>query len=146
MSEWTLVHKAFIEGKPMPQPRPRFSFKTKRAYTAKTKSGGLEKWKWHLTRGFNRAGLNIAKGVPVKLVMRFKMFRSQAFCKKKYQDEEMPHVGHVDIDNLIKPVMDAMTKCDVWRDDCQVCRIMSDKNYRAKDGRMGIYIEIYTWK
>jgi len=44
-----------------------------------------------------------------------------------------------DLDNLLKLVQDAMTKCGYWQDDSQIVILSASKNF---GGKPGVYVNI----
>jgi Holliday junction resolvase RusA-like endonuclease len=45
--------------------------------------------------------------------------------------ECVPHIKKPDLDNMLKNILDAMTRLGFWRDDSQVARIVAEKRYSA---------------
>jgi len=72
-----------------------------------------------------RTGPTIMGPVGITAVFRL--------TKGKTVRRELPYV-RIDLDNLLKPLLDACTKAQVWGDDSQVCAINAVKLY----GRPGI--------
>jgi Holliday junction resolvase RusA-like endonuclease len=48
-----------------------------------------------------------------------------------------------DRDNLDKAVLDALTRCKFWLDDCQVCAGNISKQYTLVGVRPGVYISVW---
>jgi len=51
-----------------------------------------------------------------------------------------PDLRRRDIDNIIKPLFDALTKAGVWLDDSQVDRLFVTRDTKIKDGRCSVAI------
>jgi Holliday junction resolvase RusA-like endonuclease len=45
--------------------------------------------------------------------------------------EYVPHIKKPDLDNMLKNILDAMTRLGFWCDDSQVARIVAEKRYSA---------------
>jgi Holliday junction resolvase RusA-like endonuclease len=53
------------------------------------------------------------------------------------------HTNKPDSDNLLKAVKDALTNCQIWRDDAQVAKVRVAKSYvNLKDCSPGVQITI----
>ena len=69
---------------------------------------------------------------PLSLMANFVLPRPKKYCRKKDPDGRMWCIVKPDEDNLIKSLKDAL-KSIVWKDDCQVCRLIATKCYAARD-------------
>jgi len=115
----------FIETKPLPAPRPRFSkygtynkkeytqYKQKIAWMYKTKGGSLYD------------GI-----VNIKIDFFFMVPKSWSKKKKEYMREYLPKA---DVDNLAKAVLDALNGV-AYKDDKQVQSLFARKQYSTSDG------------
>lgn len=68
---------------------------------------------------------------PVSLSVQVYFQRPQRLCRRSSPSGSVPHAAKPDVDNLVKAIMDAMTKCGVWRDDAQVHSLSISKMYAA---------------
>jgi crossover junction endodeoxyribonuclease RusA len=131
--------KLFIQGIPKAQPRTKATHQN--GYTRVYTPGTAKGWKdtvsialleWH--------GLKLSG--PVKLDIIFLMPRPKRLLRKKDTVDRIAHTCKPDTDNLTKAVMDAITDCGVWVDDCQVFDQHSYKYYAGKNEETGIYLTI----
>ena len=79
-------------------------------------------------------------GGPVRLTLSVYFERPQRLLRRVSPTRSVPHTGKPDIDNVVKAVMDALTKCELWNDDAQVCQLEIRKQYVPKDGRPGVLV------
>ena len=80
-----------------------------------------------------------SKSGPIWLGLRFVMPLPASSPRR---DLGAPHVVKPDLDNLVKLVMDAMTKDGKWwGDDSQVYCVHAEKRYQEKGEAHGIWIE-----
>ena len=127
-----------IKGIPRPQPRPRASA-TGVFYSPNPPH--IKKWK-EAVRDVVSDDTYSIEG-PVYLQLNFRMPRPVRLLRKADPNREIPHTARPDIDNLVKLVMDVMTKEGVWDDDSQVCNILCSKYYHTKDGSPGVDIILF---
>ena len=66
------------------------------------------------------------EGVDVCIIFRFALPRS---WPKRRQAAPPAHTSRPDLENLAKPILDALTRCGYWRDDSQVNRLTAMKYY-----------------
>lgn len=120
----------FVHGLPKPQPR----FGKGHAYDPKT----AKEWKDCIALAVNAEWKGKPPAdEPCALGIRF-YFPSKALDKGKTWHDKRP-----DLENCTKAVMDALTDCKVWRDDCIVAALDVQKAF-APDGKIGALILI--WK
>ena len=127
----SVIYSLFVEGDPKAQPRPR-----RGKYRNFYNPGTADMWKETVQAAFlmNRKPLI---QVPVKLTVHFFFHRAML-----YNGKTVPHTIKPDIDNLTKPVMDALTAIGIWRDDCLVVAGETKKYWTSiKSGAM-IRIEV----
>ncbi len=62
--------------------------------------------------------------------------------RPKSRKNEVWHITKPDEDNLKKPVFDALTHAQVWRDDSQICVSHFTKQYAVDGFEPGVTIEI----
>jgi Holliday junction resolvase RusA-like endonuclease len=127
----TLIYSLFVEGEPKAQPRPR-----RGRYGNFYNPGTADVWKETVQAAF-LTGRKPVIQAPVKLTVHFFFHRSMPRDK-----EILPHTGKPDIDNLIKPVMDALTAIGIWKDDCLVSSGETKKYWTA--GKSGARITVET--
>jgi Holliday junction resolvase RusA-like endonuclease len=79
---------------------------------------------------------------PISVTLGFYMPCQAHMSKKNKQAIQFkPHTVKPDIDNLVKLVLDALTKAEFWKDDSQVV-ILKAVKYWAGNERCGISVEI----
>ena len=79
---------------------------------------------------------------PVRVRIWFVLPRPQEFKARRHPDGQIVHTRKPDLDNLAKPVLDALTNLGVWADDNQVAELHCVKHYAARDGAPGATIRI----
>ena len=126
-------YHVFVEGIPQPQARPRTG-KYGNFYSPEPKNGWKETIQAYLLQ---QAGQIFTTG-PVSLQIQF------IFPKKSVPHGVMfePHTQKPDIDNLEKVVLDAL-KGLVWKDDCQVFKVESEKCWACHKAGMELWITVY---
>lgn len=53
-----------------------------------------------------------------------------------------PHLYKPDLDNLEKPVLDAISEGQLWLDDCQVYSVTKTKAWAGKDSNAGCRVRV----
>jgi Holliday junction resolvase RusA-like endonuclease len=91
-----------------------------------------------LTTGINQ----IEKGIPVGIMVDVYLPWQKA-TPKKVAAADGAHVQKPDADNLLKPIMDALSEAGLWADDNQVDRIFLQK-WRCPIGQERAEI-VVTW-
>ncbi len=66
--------------------------------------------------------------------------RPKRLMRKKDPDAEVWSEVKPDIDNIDKSVLDALKA--FWRDDAQICRLVTEKAHAAKGERARVYVRI----
>lgn len=123
-----------VNGTPIAQPRPRRSNKGV-VYTPS--KNGIKGWKKLIVL---EALMNIKKTIqgPVWLSLEFHLPRPKShFGTGRNADNirrtaQVSHTQTPDLDNLIKAVMDALTRARVWEDDSQVMELHCSKHWARK--------------
>lgn len=124
----------FAEGIPKGQPRPRGTHVG--GYTRVYNPTTTKQWKGQITLAampYINAGGEMTG--PVKVVLHFRMprpkkhFRTGKHEGKIKEDAPRIHTGKPDTDNLAKPILDALTKAGMWKDDSQVADLYVSKRY-----------------
>jgi Holliday junction resolvase RusA-like endonuclease len=78
----------------------------------------------------------------VSVVLTFYMPCQAHMSKKNKQTlQYKPHTVKPDIDNLVKLVLDAMTKAGFWKDDSQVVILKAEKRWAGNE-ECGISVEV----
>jgi len=145
-----------VEGDPRPEPRPRFSYKTRHVYVPSS----AHEWKRAIRAGaaaaIERDGFNSdnltrsALGVVVlfRLARPKSHLRTGRYAGKIKANALEHHPTKPDIDNLLKAVMDALGVFDgcpalVWRDDAQVALAHARKRYVAEGEVPGASVAVF---
>lgn len=81
---------------------------------------------------------------PVKVSMTFCHKRPQRLNRKKDTVARIPKTTKPDIDNMIKMVLDVLTKAEVWNDDNQVVCVTAEDWYCNKNEEPHTQWRIYT--
>ena len=81
---------------------------------------------------------------PIKLSVTFCHKRPQRLNRKSDTLARIPKTTKPDIDNLIKMVMDVLTKAEVWVDDNQVVSVTAEDWYCSKQEEPHTQWRIYT--
>lgn len=134
----------FVEGTPYPQPRgiPNWRMRTI------SESGKVKPWKREVSRGLN--AYKVPTGIPrgaLRVSGCFYVRRPNSHYTLKgllkASAPEYPVSKRVgDLDNLIKPVWDVMTRYGVWGDDSWICGVDMDKLYALKNEPTGVFITV----
>jgi Holliday junction resolvase RusA-like endonuclease len=114
-----LVIEFFVEGRPMPQPRPRASNRSGVVHMYNKYSGKAKAWRETLVIECGKRRPPTPINNAVHLELQFK------FPGKK----TIPHIKRPDIDNLVKMVMDVLTMSSVFSDDDVVYSLVAGKIY-----------------
>jgi len=81
---------------------------------------------------------------PVKVSMTFCHKRPQRLNRKKDTVARIPKTTKPDIDNMIKMVLDVLTKAKIWNDDNQVVCVTAEDWYCSKQEEPHTQWRIYT--
>ena len=119
-----------IPGKPVPKGRPRARVVKGRAhiYTPKLTADYEERARWAILQGM--AGAPLFTGA-VHVELRFLFEVPKSWPKHRRLDAlagRHPHITKPDLDNLVKPVLDACNGI-AFADDTAVTRIVASKRY-----------------
>lgn len=82
---------------------------------------------------------------PLRVECEFIFPRPKSHFTSKGQIKPTAPVWHTqkpDIDNLLKGALDALTKIQMWQDDCQVCSSALLKRFTALGEPSGVQITI----
>lgn len=134
---WDCVHTGFIFGPPVAMGRPRMT-RHGRAYTpAKSReymAGAVEQ----IQHQFGNAAQ--LANQPLRLQLVF-VHKRPARIKS---NRRTPKTTKPDIDNLIKMVMDALTKSGIWLDDNIVTEVAASDWYANEYEQPHVMYSIYT--
>ena len=81
---------------------------------------------------------------PIKISMTFCHKRPARLNRKKDTVARIPKVTKPDIDNMIKMLLDVLTKAQVWNDDNQVVCVTAEDWYCSKQEEPHTQWRIYT--
>tara|TARA_R110000824_G_scaffold28928_9_gene96894 strand:+ start:1266 stop:1718 length:453 start_codon:yes stop_codon:yes gene_type:complete len=137
----------FVSGTPRAQPRPRaMSLNGRFARMYNPNTANVWKKSVNLAARSFRPLSPIKGPVEVNMVFFFKRPESH-FLKRKSGDvlrKDQPtwHTVKPDIDNLIKAILDELTKLEFWTDDCQVTSSLAKKMYVPTNENPGCFLSI----
>ena len=134
---WKLQHQGHLQGQPRSLGRPRGT-RTGRIYTAPQ---DREYQNMHLEALGEPPFL--LEG-PIRVQMIFVSKRPQRLFRKKDNDGRILKTTKPDIDNMVKMVLDIMTKWNVWTDDAQVVSIQAEDYYCGKYEEPHTCFQLYT--
>lgn len=133
----------FVEGTPYPQPRgiPNWYMKTI------VESGKVKPWKREIARALNRCNAPTGLVGAFRVLGCFYVLRPKSHYtlkgKLKASAPKYPTSKRVgDLDNLIKPLWDVMTRYGVWGDDSWVCGVDMDKEYALDGDPTGVQVVV----
>ena len=137
----------FVGGEPKAQPRPRaFAKRVGNKFFARVfDAGTAEGWKSQvaLAAGAFLTGDPIRGPIGLELIFMMPRpkvdYRSNGMLKP---GRSLFHTNKPDTDNLIKAVMDAITRLGLWTDDGQVCQSWTEKRYADGPRECGCHITI----
>lgn len=120
-----MKHEIIIPGEPVPKGRPRFT-RDGRTYTPKKTA----RHEAEVKLAWKRCGYApFQAGTPIRMDVRFTMQMPKSWSgKKRAAIDGTPCVKHVDLDNLLKTVQDALNGL-AFADDSQVVMITADKRW-----------------
>ena len=133
---WVIHSQGTFHAPPVSLARPRMS--RFGAYTPKR------------SRAYQQSMLDSLESVdapltgPIKLSVTFCHKRPQRLNRKSDTLARIPKTTKPDIDNLIKMVMDVLTKAEVWVDDNQVVSVTAEDWYCSKQEEPHTQWRIYT--
>lgn len=141
-----------IAGNPIAQPRPRQGRirSGKRAGERITYTPGMvREWKKKITEGVlavARFKPLVPEGYRVAATVRLTFLFATTPQMVPFDDgfpDYGPHREKPDADNLIKPVLDAITEAGVvWADDCVVDEVAASKKWAGPEEHAGVRITI----
>ena len=139
MAEARGVIEFFIPGQPRPKGRPRFNPKSGRAYTPKD----TVVWERHIMGVWDAQGLPAIIGpleVTVKCVFERPKshFRANGISLSKAGEGAVPRA---DVDNLVKPVLDALNG-RAFEDDRFVTALTATKEWGGRGVSQGVRVTL----
>ena len=118
-----------VRGEPKAQPRVKAFRRGNHAgvYDPGTADG----WKLLVREEARKAWDGKQFDGPVSVHIEFWMPRPKAHFNKNGIKDDAPnyHTSKPDLDNLLKAVFDAITNLGIWRDDSQIVRVNSSKQF-----------------
>ena len=120
-----------IPGTPVPKGRPRHTMRGITYTPSKTRESEED----FISLAKDHAPPGIPPDHPVRLRVEFyfPIPKSKPKWKKHIMEGDVwQHTSRPDIDNLLKMVMDAMTKLGFWKDDSFVYSITTEKYYSSR--------------
>ena len=134
---WKLEHQGILLGQPKPMGRPRGT-RTGRIYTPPATREYQQKHVEELGEApFQLAG-------PVRIQITFISKRPQRLQKKTDPDSRIWKPTRPDLDNMVKMVLDILTKWEIWEDDAQVVSIQAEDYYCGKNEEPHTIFQLYT--
>jgi Holliday junction resolvase RusA-like endonuclease len=137
----------FIHGDPKGQPRPRaFARKMGAKYVARMYDSDVaDSWKRAvnvaLVKAINEHKPEYNKDGAFEVVATFFMRRPKSHCNAHgfvKPNAPVRHAQKPDADNLVKLVLDRITRSEIiWRDDSQVAYLTVAKYWSDKDENVG---------
>ena len=118
-----------VPGAPVPKARPRVA--SGRAYTPRATKGYEELVAWSGRAAMQGAFVSALNG-PVGAELAFTLPWPASWAKERRAAALWP-VGRVDVDNLVKAVLDALNGI-CYADDRQVCSLLASKRYGVAPG------------
>lgn len=148
-----LIARYWVDGPPIAQPRPRSQVIRDprrrggvrvRTYTP---SNGVKQWKEAVAIETRRTGSKpTSKAISIRLGFRFAFPPSISKAEAAYRAGRI-HTFDPDVDNLIKPILDAITRAgNVWIDDNQVGEVEAFKKWIDPGEVAGVLIEIFEFE
>ena len=124
----------YAKGFPKAQPRVKAYSRGGKAGVYTPESKALREWRNAVEKVMSRhkdKKLDGAFSVHLEFYMpRPKShFRTGKFSHLIKDDAPIDHLTKPDLDNMIKLVLDVMTKSGYWKDDSQVIELSSSKNF-----------------
>lgn len=126
-----------VEGRPVPQPRPRVY----RTATGKSKAVNSRQSinykrivKYAALSEMNKRQLTMTDR-PLAMRLTFVFAPPKSYTKKKLEAVkscELRYTKHIDLDNLAKSVMDALNNV-IYKDDSQIVTLCANKEYGTTD-------------
>lgn len=135
---WKLKFQAVLSGNPVSKGRPRVS--RYGAYTPKKTRDYTDHHSEILKKQFTQDIID----EPIRLSVTFVSKRPKRLLTKKAPDSRIWKTTKPDIDNLLKMVMDIITKAEIWTDDNLIVSIQSEDYYCSKIEEPHTHIHIYT--
>lgn len=118
-----------VEAQPLAQPRPRArAFPNGGIQIYNPNNKAMKDYKALILEKFLEAkgDSDVPLDKPVEVTVQCWMKRPQTYLNKKYDDLLSPHTQKPDLDNLAKPVLDALNGV-AWKDDSQIFELRIQK-------------------
>ena len=124
----------YAKGFPKAQPRVKAYSRGGKAGVYTPESKALREWK-HAVEEVMARHMDKKLDGAISVRLEFYMprpkshFRTGKFSHILKDDAPIDHLSKPDLDNMIKLVLDVMTKSGYWKDDSQVIELSASKNY-----------------
>ena len=123
-----------VHGKPIAQPRQRMRNAGKFIQSYTPASHPVTEWKRmiQITYSACEDAPRFAQGEPLEVIARFTMPRPKSHLRANGEikpGQDYWHTKKPDGDNLIKAVLDALTKAGAYHDDSQIAKTHIEKCY-----------------
>ena len=141
---WKLAYQGILQGPPVAMGRPRFT-KTGKAYTAQTSRTYKDEQVKQLVaaKGEDWAPLDGVLRIQISFI--HPRTKNLSRVKGELSQGRIWRPKKPDIDNLIKMVLDIITKSEIWIDDNRVCSITSEDYYAGEMEEAHTLFSIYQW-
>lgn len=137
MNMWKLEHQGSLYGQPRALGRPRGT-KTGRLYTPPK---DREYQKKHL-EALGKPPFKLEGSIRIQI--SFMSQRPQRLNRKNDPSTRIFKPTKPDLDNMIKMVLDILTKWGIWEDDAQVVSIQAEDFYCGKHEEPHTIFTLYT--
>ncbi len=136
----------FAEGTPKAQPRIKAYHRPGMRHAGVYTPDTANDWKTRVAIEARQHRPRVPLDCPLIVDLCFLMPRPAKYMRKKDPIGTFPHTAKPDLDNLDKAVLDVLTDCGMWVDDCQAYCGRREKWYVAKPGyasdRPGVLVTI----
>lgn len=121
-----MIFSGSINTKPVPKQRPKLT-RSGRAYNPqKTRDAQRQQaFLFRLAANSSEIEFPLPPKTPLCVTLRF---------YHKGGKTNAPKMTVPDVDNLVKLTLDAMTNANIWRDDNQITKIISEDYWAGPDG------------
>lgn len=125
-----------------PKAQPRMKAYSRGKHAGVYDPGTADDWKSLIVLEARKHAPEAPFEGPVVVDLSFHFKRPKRLLRKKDKEGVIPHVSKPDRDNLDKAVLDSLSHCGFWKDDCQVYAGSIQKWYAPKGEPSGVSITI----